>query len=542
MLTTRRPYQRPYQRSGSTAPVTAPLRRPGAVGAEAADRSTVANGPARHRREARRADRLAASAVSKSAPLHSRTTGADDASHALVKTSENQRLYAYESGVKNAFDEIVPVLKRISALQGEADFENRAQQLARQSFGFELPANILADAWVSGLDMRRLFAWCVFETNRRFADEFFAKDPLNGLGTEEFAAFLQSCGFHIMDISPCADGRLAHLIRYVLRLPYRAVRRKSYAGAMFDIENSVQKWVETELQRFREGKPNFASDPTRYLKVVAYHFSSVDTAHEGCAAHGSDTEKAAAAGLERLLEFRQAIENSFCCGASIDLLLIGVDTDTDSLRIHVPDADGNSDLGRYVSSLELFDGTRGQSETQARESIRAAIRQVSPGVSEGSLELIAMLIENNFSQIAYVRRFHGPHYQDIGHAERFIGAGIGFEEIQLRNLMYFAYLNTVEEAAPDLDVGIKIFTGLNVAHGLPVPVLVRFDYHGQVPGARDRAVERCERVAAALLERYSDLFEKGLLHVMQVVRDCHANGALEVLTCTANPKSEAGAH
>jgi len=66
--------------------------------------------------------------------------------------------------------------------------------------------------------------------------------------------------------------------------------------------------------------------------------------------------------------------------------------------------------------------------------------------------LIERLIVNNLSQIAYVRAFHGEHYADIGHAERFIGAGVGFEEIQLRNLMYFAYLDTVEEATADLDV------------------------------------------------------------------------------------------
>ena len=131
---------------------------------------------------------------------------------------------------------------------------------------------------------------------------------------------------------------------------------------------------------------------------------------------------------------------------------------------------------------------------------------------------------------------------DIGHAERFIGAGIGFEEIQLRNLMYFAYLNTVEEATQDLDVGIKIFTGLNVNHGLPVPIIIRFDYHGQVPGARERAAERCRRVSDAITSRYGELFEKGLLHIMQAVRNCNANAAIEVLSCTANPQRQAGAH
>ena len=78
----------------------------------------------------------------------------------------------------------------------------------------------------------------------------------------------------------------------MLRLPYRAVRRKSYAGALFDIDDSLEKWTETELMRFREGRPNSADASTRYLKAVVYHYSSGDP-DEGCAAHGSDTAAAA---------------------------------------------------------------------------------------------------------------------------------------------------------------------------------------------------------------------------------------------------------
>ena len=136
------------------------------------------------------------------------------------------------------------------------------------------------------------------------------------------------------------------------------------------------------------------------------------------------------------------------------------------------------------------------------------------------------------------RRFHGAGYADSGHAERFIGAGKGFEEIQLRNLMYFAYLDTVEEAAPDLDVGMRIFASLNARRGLPVPVVVRFDYHGQVPGARERAVQRCARVAEALGRRYAELANDRLLHILQVVRDCNAAKPIEVLHCSVDARPE----
>jgi carboxysome shell carbonic anhydrase len=382
----------------------------------------------------------------------------------------------------------------------------------------------------------------VFSTYRRYCDDFYQAAPLASRDDQGFDSFLQACGFHTLDISPCADGRLAHLVRYVLRLPQQSVRRKSYAGALFDIEDSIQKWTEVVLQRFREGVPNTADQPTRYLKMVTYHFSSVDPEHQGCAAHGSDTAKAAQAGRDRLYAFREAIENSFCCGASIDLLLIGLDTDTDAIRVHVPNGNGEIDLESPIDALALFDATARVGASESTRMISEAVCNCGTDVQPGMAQLVERLIENNFSQIAYVRANHGSHYADIGHAERFIGAGVGFEEVQLRNLMYFAYLDTVEEATADLDVGIKIFTGLNVSHGLPVPVIVRFDHHGDVPGSRERAAQHCARVAAALESRYDDLAERGLLHVLQVVRDCRSDASIEVLECTVNAQAQAGGH
>jgi len=504
---------------------TAPLRRPGAIAVRDCSDSAVADN----------------NVVSKNAGNNSFTSLKYGDKHPLCRNDENARLLRYEDNVKQAFDAIVPTLKVISAIQHESDFENQAQRIARERLGFELPDVILADAWVEQLDMRRLFAWCVFNTYKRFCDEFFASHASSGSAAQDFDVFLQSCGFHTMDITPCADGRLAHLVRYVLRLPPGAVRRKSYAGAMFDVEDSLEKWMEIELQRFREGKPNTVDAPTRYLKVVAYHFSSGDPEHEGCAAHGSDTQKAAQAGLERLVNFRQAVENSYCCGASIDLLLIGVDTDNDSIRVHIPDDNGQMVLDRYVDTQTIYAETSRLDATAAVRAIDSAIQQCSSTVAAGMAQLVARLIENNLSQIAYVLGRHGERYPDIGHAERFIGAGVGFEDIQLRNLMYFAYLNTVEEGAADLDVGIKIFKGLNVSHGLPVPVVVRFDYHGGVPGARERAEQRCGRVAQALSARYEDLCQQGLLHVLQVARDCDGNSPLEIFACSVNTP-EVGGH
>ena len=90
-------------------------------------------------------------------------------------------------------------------------------------------------------------------------------------------------------------------------------------------------------------------------------------------------------------------------------------------------------------------------------------------------KFIANLLEFNLSQIEYVADMYGGTYPDVGHAERYISVGDGFQEVQLRNIAYYAHLDTVEEGAADLDIGIKIFTGLNLKRGLPIPIAVHID-------------------------------------------------------------------
>ena len=450
--------------------------------------------------------------------------GRSGAGHPLTDRATNAALRAYDLQVKESFDRIVPLLKQLSALQHEDDFVERAQVLAKACLGYTLPLPILEQAWVSQLDMRTLFAWCVFETYEQTSASFFQDDPLaakpGSAAAEAFDAFLLECGFHLLDVTPCADGRLAHAIAYALRVPFSSVRRRPHAGALFNVENTVNRWVKTEHRRYREGLPNPAHADTRYLKVVLYHFSSLDPSHEGCAAHGSNDGLAASCGLARLRDFQTAVENSFCCGASVDLLLLGLDTDTDAVRVHVPGLDGSTNLERWLDANDVYAATAQLSAAEGRSRIIHLVEQAAASTPDpGMVRLIARLLEHNLSQMDYVRAYHDGYYSDASHAERFIGVGIGFKEIHLRNLTYFAYMDTVEEGAPDLDVGIKIFSGLNVSRGLPVPVVARFDYHGQVPGARERAVKHARRVLAAIEGRYPELVQQGLLHTLLTIRD-----------------------
>jgi len=459
--------------------------------------------------------------------------------HPLTNEMENRRLLAHEQTIKQRFANIVPALKRIAGMQHATDFVEQAQAIAQQELGFTLPEPILADAWATDLDMRALYGASVFSTLRLLADQTRVAPPPETSEVDEAMSFMLDCGYHAVDISPCSDGRLKGLVRYILRLPAGAIRsRKSYAGAMFDVDANVQRWVQIELMRFREGRPVTADVGTRYLKMVVYHTSSSDPAHEGCAAHGSNEIRAAEKALERLREFRQAIENSFCCGASVDMLLVGVDTDTDAIKVHVPDAGGDMSLYRVVDNLKLYRDTVNDNENSARLKVYQAIQDASAQGGwggghgephEGMRRLIATLLINNLSQIEYVCANWGGRYPDIGHNERFISVGDGFEEFQLRNLAYFAHLNTVEEGAPDMDVGIKIFKALNVSHGLPIPLAIHYRYDSRVPSARDRIVERCQRVKQAIESRYSELAAKGLLVSAMTVQDKRPGSPIELV-------------
>ncbi len=457
--------------------------------------------------------------------------------HPLTDRGMNARLAVCEESVKGRFDAIVPTLKEIAGLSQGEDYVVRAQALARDRLGFELPARYLEDAWVAGADFKSLYADGVFAAldaaGRQFAEDLARQVEV----VQDTANFFIDCGFHAVDISPCADGRLKGLLRYILRLPLSSFsRRKAYAGALFDVETDVRHWVGTELRRYREGVPTTVDSGTRYLKIAVYHTSSSDPNHEGCAAHGSNEHKAIQAALERLLQFREAIENAFCCGASTDILLIGVDTDNDAIRVHIPDGEGDLSAHRFVDNARLYQETLNLTENDARLAVYESIRKASATGGWGSghgephdgmRRLIANLLINNLSQIDYVNELYGGRYPDLGHAERFISVGDGFEEVQVRNLAFYAHLHTVEEGAVDLDVGIKIFSKLNVQHGLPVPVAIHYRYDARVPGSRERTEAKARRVKGAIEARYPQLMAEGMLRCHMSVQDLPTGSPVE---------------
>ncbi|MCF6235498.1 MAG: carboxysome shell carbonic anhydrase [Gammaproteobacteria bacterium] len=444
-------------------------------------------------------------------------------SNPLVRVEQNNTFHDYEVRIKAGFDGVESVVQQLVVKQKCLDFLKTAYLLIQEKLNLSLSNEQLNILSKDQFDSNDFYAECIFAQFMRMSEDFFKNDPLCGQNKIEAENVFKKLGFHAVGIAACSDGRLAHFSTYVLRLPYSLPRRKFHAGTLFDVSESVRNWVFIEHGRFREGIPNSAEEATKYLKIAVYHFSKSDPEHQGCAAHGSDDSKAATSALSKLNDFKQAIENRFGCGSTIKTLLIGINTDDDSLKIHVPNAHGKMCLQRFVETDALFLQTIGLNAEQAKLSIKKSVgvcggKKVANS-SDSMNALICWLIENNFSQIEYVKSYENGFYHDTGHAERFIGIGSGFEEVQLRNLSYYSFLNTVEEGLNDVNIGIKIFTGLNLSKGLPIPIIIRSDYDGKVPGSKNRAQEKVFRIEQALHERYQELSMQGKLKSMCTLKD-----------------------
>lgn len=370
----------------------------------------------------------------------------------------------------------------------------------------------------------RLAASYILGTFCRLVERGFDRDLARFSDGESAEALIHRWGFHAVDITPCADGRLSGVVDYILRVPPSIVAfRKSYAGAMFDVEESVRNWESVELRRWREARPNAADAPTRYLKIGVYHYSGSDPAHEGCAAHGHDAERAAAALLLRLEQFAGAIEATHCCGAAVATLLVGVDTDDDAIRVHVPDASGRMSVQRYVGNRELYTLTRDLAREAAKDAIRDAVAACAgvasdDATSEGMRWLCGYLLKNNLGQVDAVKQWHGGAYADRGHTERLIVVGDAIDDVQTRNVFFQAQMDTLEEGGADLDIGVRILRGLHEPRSSAVPVLVHVRFDARMPGAEGRARRRAARLRDAILTRYASLAGRGLLHVEAVVR------------------------
>ncbi len=457
-----------------------------------------------------------------SAPVPAQSDG-----HPLADPAISLSLRRQAEGIEAAFAAIEPVLLRLAPHHFDPDFPLQAS-LGLRGIGIDLPPEAFAAHVMAPLNMRFLYARCVIATFCRLLREGFDRSSAERTEGESARTLIGRWGFHAIDITPCADGRLSGVLDHILRIPPSVVAfRKSYAGALFNVTESLRHWEEVELRRWRDARPNAAAEPTRFLKIGVYHFSSADPAHHGCAAHGSDTARAAASVLRRLEDFAQAVRNIH--GADAAILLVGVDTDTDAIRVHVPDAGGAMRVERHADSLALHEQTARLPREAAKAAIRDAVAacagtQAGDPATEGMRWFCGYLLKNNIAQVASVRAQQGGRYREAGHTERLIVVGDAVDEVQLRNLAFQAQMETVEEGAADLDTGIAILRQAHEARGLAVPVLVHFRHDPRIPGSAARARFKARRLMAAIIARYPALAARRKLFVQAVLRAADGSG------------------
>ncbi len=430
--------------------------------------------------------------------------------HPLAEPALSAALKRRADEITAAFARIEPILRQLAPGQFQDGSAELTRRRIAESLGVDIPAAELESSWSAPLDLGRVHARCVLGTFENLVEDAFDRNLAVDDEGESAEELIRRFGFHAVDITSCSDGRLRGAVDFILRVPSPVVLwHDAYAGAMFDVEDALHRWESLELRRWREGRPNDAAEPTRYLKIGVYHFSSLDPRHQGCAAHGSDEARAAAALLTRLQEFEGAVEFTQCCEARVATLLVGVDTDTDAIRVHVPDDAGRMRVESFLSSARLHEQSLDLQREDAKEFIRRAVADAT-GVdatdtaTEGMRWLCGYLLKNNIGQVDAVRGWIGGPYPDSGHTEQLVIAGDVIDDVQLRNLAFQAQMRTLEEGTFDLDIGIGILRKINAPHRLAVPVLVHVDYDERIPGACDRAQARVHRLIAAIEARYAD--------------------------------------
>ncbi len=458
--------------------------------------------------------------TSATADIQTQPAGAHVLADGMVSLGLRRRADA----IAAAFGAIEPTLRDLTPRQFEPSFPDIASRILRDRLDVSVPPAALRATWTNPLNLRALHGAVVLAVFRQLVERAFDRDHTRLTDGESVEALIQRWGFHAVDVSACADGRLSGVLDYILRVPPAVVAwRKSYAGAMFDIDESIRHWESIELRRWRDGRPNTAGVPTRFLKIGVYHFSSLDPRHEGCAAHGSDDGRAAGTLLRRLEEFEAAVRAIHSEDAGVATLMVGVDTDTDAIRVHIPDGAGRMSLDRVADNRDLYPATAALDREGAKAAIRDAVAGAAGVVAdddatEGMRWLCGYLLKNNIGQIDAVRSWHGGAYADAGHTERLIVVGDPIDDVQLRNLAFQAQMNTIEEGSGDLFIGISILRKRLEPEGLPVPVLANARYDTRIPGAADRARKRAKRLRSAILASHPALAERGLLHVECAVR------------------------
>jgi hypothetical protein len=269
----------------------------------------------------------------------------------------------------------------------------------------------------------------------------------------------------------------------------------------------------------RNASRTSAAHPTQYLKLCIYPFSHEKPASEPCAAQDSDDGRAVSALLARLRQFGQAVRLVHGEEASVATLLVGVNTMTDAIRVHVPDADGLMHAGRHLNSHILYNRTSALSHHTAKAEIDRAVTtcagvRETDAASAGMRSLCGFLLESNIAHLDFRRA--GPVLQSD---ERLLVVGDPVDEPPMGDFAFHVQADTLQDGEAELDKGITSLRGFHEKRRLAIPLLVHVRVDPLRPGAVQSARDRASILATEIQQRYDHLISRGTLHIEIVIRD-----------------------
>lgn len=464
--------------------------------------------------------------------------------HPLADAATAGELARREQEINDGFRAIHDTLVSLAPAQFEQGFADRAVS-AFAPMGIKFCEDEFKADWARPLDMGLIYARAALRLFARMVETSSDRSRFAGTAEEPIEELIENWGYHAVDVTLCADGREAGLLGHVLRIPLSVVtQRRSYAGSMFPVSRALRDWEKVELRRFRDAVPNAADAGTKYLKVGVYHFSSVSPSCQGCAAHGSNDTSAFEELKQRLEEFRGAVEASYGAGDQVELLMVGHDTDTDSIRVHVPDTTGAVSKNSFVCGYDMHRATEGMQHEEAKEAVREAIADAmgvaaNDAVTEGLRWFCGYLIKNNIAQVEAVKARFPAGYAEVGHNERMIVVGDPIDDVQLRNLAFQAQMDSIEEGGGDLDIGVKILGKLLPPQGLAVPILAVCQFNPDIPGDEAAAAKDALRMKQAVIDRFASRTDTPALTIEAAIRPA-AGGAMTFLDASTCECAVAG--
>lgn len=234
----------------------------------------------------------------------------------------------------------------------------------------------------------------LFKVNRSHSEEFVRMRPLRQLYRANHPT--EICAFK------CMDGRIH--IPVVTKTPLGIIRPYRNIGGYFDLGwpylgEDLVSWVKYGISKGRKS-----------LILVTYHFSQGDD-HRGCA--GFNYDKAAA--FNFTIDFHCQVNRLFGENNQVVFpIVIGLETDTDSLILHPQDP---TDSRIFLCSEQT---------SNEENYLFPALSQLYPDMDPIVLSDLLPLVKGNISHIQDVKKSN-RQLDDMRHCEWALGIGRGFD-------------------------------------------------------------------------------------------------------------------